>query len=221
MHKINRKYSDLNSFERFAIKSVWPAYIGCILAILYAVFVRFLEAAGVGIIYTYGRVKDPESLYIASYLAGVFIMLCGFCLLGLVKPWGKSIPQWIPLIGGKKIHPSVMLTPTLFGTAFLLAHGVSGMLTKALYLTGLITIHFYGWAELDPRALALWDLFFYEPWFFLMGILAGLSAVHYAFASSITLLWIRRCTISFLLLVLLLSIFFVLGIIFDYRKFVF
>ncbi|MBS4200860.1 DUF3995 domain-containing protein [Bacillus sp. FJAT-49732] len=211
MHKISGEPSNLNAFERFAKKSVWPAYAGCVWALLYAVFVRFLEATGGGIISTYGQMEDPEALAMASYIAGVAIMFCGFCLLGLVRPWGKKVPQWIPLIGEKNIHPLVLLTPTLLGTAFLLAHAVSGMLTKAFFLAGIITIDFPGWAELNTRSLALWDLFFYEPWFLIMGLLAGLSAAHYALTSAIRLTVIKRFTIYYLLFVLLLIILFVVG----------
>lgn len=37
---------ELNFFERFTKSSVWPAYVGCLLAFIYAVFVRFYQAAG-------------------------------------------------------------------------------------------------------------------------------------------------------------------------------
>ncbi|MBS4196029.1 DUF3995 domain-containing protein [Lederbergia citri] len=216
MYNNNGESPYLNGFERFTKKSAWPAYAGCMWAVLYAIFVRFLEAAGGGIITTYGRAEDPEALYMASYIAGVVIMLCGFCLLGLVKPWGKIVPRWIPLISGRNIHPLVLLIPTLSGTAFLLAHAISGMLTKSLFLAGVITINFPGWAELNPHSLALWDLFFYEPWFLIMGLLAGLAAAHYAFTSTIRLIVIRRFTIYYLLFILLLTILFVIGTIIKF-----
>lgn len=211
------KFKEETRMELYIKKSVWPAYAGCIWALLYAVFVRFLEATGGGIINTCGLMKDPETVYMASYFAGVLILFCGFCLLGLVKPWGKIVPEWVPLIGGRNVHPLVLLIPTLLGTAVLLSHGVSGMLTKALFLAGIITIDFPGWAELNTHSLALWDLIFYEPWFFIMGILAGLSAAHYALTSSIRLTVIRRFTIVYLMFVLLLIVLVVLAIIFDFK----
>lgn len=210
------KYNEKTALERFTKKSVWPAYAGCIWAILYAVFVRFLEAAGGGIIFTYGQLKNPESFSIASYIAGVSIMFCGFCLLALVKPWGRMVPRWIPLIKGKNIHPLILLIPTLLGTALLLAHGVSGILTKTLFLIDIININFPGWETLDSHSLALWDLFFYEPWFIIMGLFTALAAAHYAQASTIPLPLIRRFTLFYLIFVLLLILFFVLAIVFDF-----
>ncbi|MCP1310966.1 hypothetical protein [Paenibacillus tyrfis] len=34
-----------NAFERFTKRAVWPAYAGCVWALIYAVFVRFYQAA--------------------------------------------------------------------------------------------------------------------------------------------------------------------------------
>ncbi len=207
----------LNVFERFTKKAVWPGYVGCLWAFMYAVFVRFYEAAG-GKIGLSGQFNDPKSVYMASYIAGVIIMLCGFALLLLIKPWGKVIPKWVPLIGNRKIHRLILLIPTLIGTAFLIAHGVSGMITKALLLAGVITINFPGWIVLDVHSLAVWDLLFYEPWFVIMGILAGLTASHYAQASGVSLSAFRRCTLIYLSLVFLLTALFVFAIIFDFGK---
>jgi hypothetical protein len=205
----------LNSFERFTKTAVWPAYLGCLLAILYAVFVRFYQAAG-GTIGFPGQLKDPEEGYMASYIAGVMIMFCGFVLIALVKPWGRMLPMWVPLIGGRKIHRLIILIPTLLCTAFLIAHGVSGIITKALLLAGVITIDFPGWIVLDVQSLVMWDLLFYEPWFLFLGIMSSLTAAHYAQASGVSLSSFRRGMILYLISVVLLVLWFVLAIINDF-----
>ncbi|WP_245208921.1 DUF3995 domain-containing protein [Gottfriedia endophytica] len=153
---------------RFTKTSVWPAYVGFLMALYYAVFVRFYEAAN------FTLSKDPEGFNIASYIAGVVIMICGFILLALVKPYTKVVPANIPLIGGKQIPRLIILIPTLFCTAFLLAHAISGIITKALYLCGAITIYFPH-IKGDLHNMALWDLLFYEPWFLIMGHLGQLN----------------------------------------------
>jgi hypothetical protein len=207
----------LNAFERLTKTSVWPGYVGCIWALIYAVFVRFYEAAG-GITESYGQLKDPEPFQMVSYFAGVLIMFCGFVLLGLVKPWGKVVPSWVPLFGGRKIHRLIILVPTLFCTAYLIAHGVAGMITKVLFLAGAITINVqtHNWIVIDMHSLALWDLLFYEPWFLIMGILAGLTAAHYAQASGVSLSTLRRNTVLFLIIVFLLTALLVSSIVFDF-----
>jgi hypothetical protein len=206
----------LNAFERFTKTSAWPAYAGCIWAVLYAVFVRFYQAAG-GSIGIPGQPKDPEGFYMVSYISGVIIMFCGFVLIALIKPWGKVVPNWIPFIGGRKIHRLIILIPTLFCTVYLIAHGVTGMITKALFLAGVITINLQPyWIAIDMHSLALWDLLLYEPWFLILGILVGLSAAHYAQASGVPLSTLRRNTVLYLILVFLLTTFLVSSIVFDF-----
>ncbi|WP_316571470.1 DUF3995 domain-containing protein [Neobacillus sp. YIM B06451] len=202
----------LNAFEQWSKKAVWPAYLGCIWAVMYAVFVRFYQAAG-GTIGLPGQYENPEALQMASYVAGVLIMACGFILLALVKPCGRVVPTCVPFIGGKNIHRFFILIPTLFCTAILIVHGISGMITKSLHLAGIITIQFTGWTSLDVHSLALWSLLFYEPWFLIMGILSGLTASHYALASGISLSAYRRSMLIYLIFVFLLSMFYVFAII--------
>jgi hypothetical protein len=206
----------MNAFERFTKTSVWPAYVGCIWALMYAVFIRFYQAAG-GTFGLDGQPKDPKGFHMASYIAGIIIMLCGFILIGLVKPWGRVVPKRVPLIGGIKIHRFLILIPTLLCTAFLIAHGAAGIITRALHLAGVITLHdFPGFVILDVDKMALWELLIYEPWFLIMGILAGLTAAHYALASGVSLSTFRRGTIIYLIFVFLLTSLFVSAIIFDF-----
>lgn len=206
----------LNAFERFTKKSVWPAYIGFLWALLYAVFVRFYEAATGTVIGGYGKFSDPGAFSIASYAAGVLILLCGFILLGMGRSGEGAVPGWVPLFRRKKIPRFLILVPTLAGVAFSIAHGITGIITKMLFLAGAIPLRLQGWAEVDMHQLALWDLFFYEPWFLVMGILAGLTAAHYAQASGVALPVFRRVTVLYLLFILLLSTLLICAIIFDF-----
>ena len=205
----------LNFFERLTKSSVWPAYVGCISAFMYAVFVRFYQAAG-GTIGIPGEMKDPEVIHMGNYIAGVAILFCGLALIALIKPWSRIVPINIPVIGGRRIHPLLLLTPTLIGAAFLMAHGVSGIITRILLLVGFIELDFPGFIKIDVRELALWELLFYEPWFVFMGIMAGLTSAHYAQASQVKQTIFRLGTIFYLMIVFLLTALFVLSIIFDF-----
>ncbi|MBB3126824.1 hypothetical protein FHS19_001478 [Paenibacillus rhizosphaerae] len=195
---------DMNAFERFTKRSVWPAYAGFWWALLYAVLVRFYEAAA-GIIGGYGQLSDPRAFSMASYGAGVLIMICGFILLGLVKPWGLTFPVWVPHFRHKRIPRLFILIPTLFSSAMLIAHGTTGIVTKTLFLIGAIPLELQGWAVIDKVRLAIWDLCFYEPWFLIMGILSGLAAAYYAHASGVMLPRLRQWVIRFVLVVSLLT----------------
>ncbi|KKO54812.1 DUF3995 domain-containing protein [Paenibacillus sp. DMB20] len=207
-----------NMYAHFTKKSQWAAYVGCFWALLYAVFVRFYQAAG-GTIGLSAPIVDPTGgIYKASYVVGVIIMLCGFILLGLVKPWGRVVPSWVPWIGGASIYRGFLLFPTLICSVFLIAHGAAGIITRVLFLAGLITLKmpqaFSG--DVDMRVDAFWDLFVYQPWFFIMGILSGLSAAHYVQTRGVALSALRRGTLIFSLTTILVTAIFVAAIVFDF-----
>jgi hypothetical protein len=210
------EHNELSSFERFTKRSTWPAYAGFVWALLYAVFVRFYEAAGGVLDDSFDFKNGNEDFFIASYMAGVLILFCGFILLGLVKSWTKVLPTWVPLLGGMKIPYLLMLIPTLISASFLITHGFGGMLTKILYLAGVIDLQFPELIVYDMQKLALWDLLFYEPWFIIMGIFAGLTAAYFAQASGVSIVVFRRIHIVFWGFTLLLTILFVSAIVFDF-----
>jgi hypothetical protein len=144
----------------------WTAYAACGWAIAYAVFVRFYQAAG-GTIGLPGTFEDPDAFRRASLLAGILIFVVGLGALAFVRPWGLRIPRWLLII------------PALAGSVYAIAHALTGYLTKTLDLLGVIDLEFKGWATLDKDKLIVWDLFFYEPWFFGLGVLVTLGALHH------------------------------------------
>lgn len=58
-----------------------------------------------------GQLENVEGFYMASYIAGVIIMFCGLVLIALVKPWSRVVPDWLPLIGSKKINRLIIIIP--------------------------------------------------------------------------------------------------------------
>ncbi|MCX5208466.1 hypothetical protein OG689_04005 [Kitasatospora sp. NBC_00240] len=53
-----------------------------------------------------------------------------FLSLGLVRPWGRVTPRWLPLIGGRRVHPRAAVIPAGLGalavTAITFAAGFGG-----------------------------------------------------------------------------------------------
>ncbi|WP_234326980.1 hypothetical protein [Streptomyces sp. NRRL WC-3742] len=94
-----------------------------------------------------------------------------FLTMGLVRPWGQVVPRWIPVLGGRRVHPLAAIVPALAGSVILTALG-------ALALLG-------GWAHnmADPDSphglggvvmtLAYLPLVFWGP-------LLGIVAIDYA-----------------------------------------
>ncbi|WP_245194668.1 hypothetical protein [Kitasatospora phosalacinea] len=46
-----------------------------------------------------------------------------FLTLGLVRPWGRVAPRWVPLVGGRRVRPLAAIVPAALGSAVLTALG--------------------------------------------------------------------------------------------------
>ncbi|AUY52776.1 hypothetical protein [Streptomyces sp. CB01881] len=55
------------------------------------------------------------------YVIGLSVVSEAFALLtlGLVRPWGEVVPRWIPVIGGRRVHPLAAVVPAALGAAAL------------------------------------------------------------------------------------------------------
>ncbi|MGK3206353.1 hypothetical protein [Amycolatopsis sp. MEPSY49] len=53
----------------------------------------------------------------AAYIVGLSVVSEALALLtlGLVRPWGERVPQWIPLLGGRRVAPSAAIVPAALG----------------------------------------------------------------------------------------------------------
>ncbi|MFJ9949208.1 hypothetical protein [Kitasatospora sp. NPDC091207] len=47
--------------------------------------------------------------------------------LGLVRPWGEVVPRWVPLIGGRAVHPLAAIVPAALGSGALVWVGMSSL----------------------------------------------------------------------------------------------
>jgi hypothetical protein len=103
----------------------------------------------------------------ASLLAGAGILLVGVGALAFVRPWGRRLPR------------RLVVVPALVGSAYAMAHALTAYITKPLHALDVVHLEFHGWAERHETAQFLWDLLFYEPWFFGLGVLVSLGALHH------------------------------------------
>ena len=155
---------------------------GFALAVGYAVFVRFYQAAGGRI----GLNGDPgPDVEWASYVAGLLVLVGGAACLVLTRKQLRTVPRWVPGLAGReaprRLVAALCVAPTLLGGVLAVAHGAGGGLAKALELAGA------GRASIHPDATApepvvvdaVWEVLFYEPWFTAMGVCLLLSAVRY------------------------------------------
>ncbi|WP_328786529.1 hypothetical protein [Streptomyces sp. NBC_00273] len=57
------------------------------------------------------------------YITSLTLVSEGIALLtlGLIQPWGETVPRWIPLLGGRRVAPLAAVIPALLGAAALIA----------------------------------------------------------------------------------------------------
>jgi hypothetical protein len=60
-------------------------------------------------------------------IIGISVMQEALALLalGLVRPWGEVVPQWIPVAGGRRVRPLAVVVPAGLGTLILTSVAVS------------------------------------------------------------------------------------------------
>lgn len=173
---------------------------GLALAVFYAVFVRFYQAAGGTIGLGGSAPADPAALQAASYAAGLLILLGGVACLMLGYPLARCWPAWVPGVGARAVTPWLLVplcaVPALVGGLFAVVHGLGGWSTKFLELVGVIDIAYPAdaWVTLDVTAMDLWSVLFYEPWFLAMGVSLCLSVRAYARSLGIGEKALRRAT---------------------------
>ncbi|GGO47159.1 hypothetical protein [Streptomyces lasiicapitis] len=79
-----------------------------------------------------------------SLLSEAFALLCR----GLVRPWGETVPGWVPMLGGRRIPPFAVIVPGTLG----------GLLFTALLVDWVLcTFHVAGFSDV-PYTNVWWQL---------------------------------------------------------------
>ena len=81
-----------------------------------------------------------------TYVVTLVLVSEGAALLtlGLVQPWGEVVPRWIPLIGGRRVHPMAAFVPAMTGAAVL-------VVLWAWVSWGVATTEFYDHFDADVQ----------------------------------------------------------------------
>ena len=148
--------------------------VGAVLGVFYAVFVRFYQAAGGRIGMAGSVLRDPATAQMASYAAGLLILLGAAACVVLTHPGARRL-------GGRDAPATIVAvlcaTPALLGGLFGMIHGIGGGTTHLMELMGMVSISYpaEAWAVHDVIGGDVWTVLFYEPWFLAMGLSLVLS----------------------------------------------
>ncbi|MEU9300858.1 hypothetical protein [Streptomyces sp. NPDC048269] len=68
-----------------------------------------------------GQLPDWLPLDVYVVILSVVSELLAFTAVGLVAPWGESVPRWIPVLGGRRIPVAAAAVPAALGACALTA----------------------------------------------------------------------------------------------------
>ncbi|MFI7388047.1 hypothetical protein [Streptomyces sp. NPDC049813] len=80
----------------------------------------------IGFGYAMGGEPMPAAWYNAPYVIALTVLTEILALLSfaLVRPWGETVPRWVPKLGGRRIPPAAVLVPATLGGCFFTALGL-------------------------------------------------------------------------------------------------
>ncbi|WP_371615356.1 hypothetical protein [Streptomyces sp. NBC_00454] len=90
------------------------------LAVLPSGLWRMAMAVGIPVGFSGQLAKDWQpGLETSSYITLLTLITEGLALLtiGLVRPWGETVPRWIPLLSGRHIPTWTVVIPATLGAA--------------------------------------------------------------------------------------------------------
>ena len=152
---------------------------------------------------------------IAYMLPHLYWALGGTSGLTMLKPDISESPQWeminwvasgfltaAGLLGitaiyfrKRKYLSWLFLTVLLAGCSLSTAHGIYGIVNRILQITGVAGVDSVPFNS-KQHAYVLWDLFLYEPWFLIEGILLGFLGWCFMNKPRGKQIWLTLCTIG-------------------------
>ncbi|HET7578218.1 MAG TPA: DUF3995 domain-containing protein [Bacillales bacterium] len=163
---------------------VWSGYAVLIWSIAYMLPHLYWGLGGVrGLILFTPLVLEFPQLKLINLVASVFLIAAG--CLGLAFIYFKH----------RNLTSGLLLAITLIGCSISTSHGIYGVVYRILQITGVV--------ELDSETFngqhfsyVLWDLFLFEPWFLIEGILLGVVGWFYLNKPRHRQIWFILCLVG-------------------------
>jgi hypothetical protein len=89
----------------------------------------------------------------------------------------------------------LLLAAALLGCSLATAHGIYGIVNRALQVTGALEVESAPF-DVDQHQYVLWDLVLFEPWFTIAGLLFANVGWQYIDGPRNKRLWLVLCTLG-------------------------
>jgi hypothetical protein len=100
------RFTGPNLWTKWASYAGYAGYVACAWALAFAAVSFYWAAGGTSGADTIGPAltslalaRDPEFIAIL-WATGVLKVVAALLALALVRPWGRLLPRWLPLLGG-------------------------------------------------------------------------------------------------------------------------
>lgn len=109
-----------------------------------------------GIDDTFYRSGQEVGLWTAGALLGTLAVIGALITLGLVQRWGEAVPEWMPLLGGRRVPIMLAVIPAILVAAIVTSAGL--MFWRLLFsggfeLGGFIITFENSWAAVLPELI--------------------------------------------------------------------
>jgi hypothetical protein len=158
---------------------IWAGYALFIWSIAYMLPHLYWGLGGVkGLSLFTKSVLEVPHLKLINLVASVFLTAAGFIGLAFIY------------LKGNKFLSFIMLSITLIGCSISTSHGIYGVFYRIFQILGVVKL------SGEEHSFVFWDLFLFEPWFLIEGILLALVGWFYLTKPSHRRIWIILCTLG-------------------------
>jgi hypothetical protein len=96
---------------------------------------------------------EGSRVLVAPLALGCAALAGSLLTIGLVRPWGEVFPRWLPVVGGRRVPPTLAIVPATLVSALLLAAGIG---IVRMWAVGQFVVEADSWLGSVP--MLLWPL---------------------------------------------------------------
>ncbi|TDC46674.1 hypothetical protein E1281_27460 [Actinomadura sp. KC345] len=98
---------------RWAVWCAWATVLCTVPSGIWRMALGF--GADVGFTGRLGEMYTGIDIMVYVLALTVGSQAAAFLTLGLVRPWGETVPRWIPRLGGRRVPPLAAIVPAVLG----------------------------------------------------------------------------------------------------------
>jgi len=163
---------------------VWFGYTVFIWSLLYMIPHLYWALGGtIGISMLKPSISELPEFKMINWIASVFLTAAGFLGIALIY------------LRRQLVIRSLLLSITLVGCSLSTSPGIYGIFYRIFQVIGVARLT-SGPFNTNEQVYVLWDLFLFEPWFMIEGILLGIVGLCYLNEKRNKKIWITFCSVG-------------------------